>query len=162
MKNADNLIYDFCEQVSGLGSKLGCVLVQLPPSLAFEKSGIVQTFTLLQQNLRCAVVCEPRNRSWFSPDADTTLMQCNVSRVVADPQLFKSSPDAVAQNALAYYRLHGSPEIYYSDYKIDALQNYASSLRDESLTHTVWCIFDNTASGHAIANADTLQRLLDS
>lgn len=161
MKNADNLIYDFCEQVSGLGSKLGCVLVQLPPFLAFEKSGVVQTLTLLRQNSRCDVVCEPRHRSWFSHDADTTLMQCNVSRVVADPQLFKEISEAVAHIAPAYYRLHGSPEIYYSDYNVDALKNYATSIRNESLTRTVWCIFDNTASGHAIAHEDTLKQLLD-
>ena len=52
---------------------------------------------------------------------------------------------------LAYHRLHGSPRMYYSEYGSDVIATLAEQLR-ASLTDA-WCIFDNTASGAAAANA---------
>jgi len=44
----------------------------------------------------------------------------------------------------AYFRLHGSPRIYYSGYADAELQTLAPKLRQGD-----WCIFDNTAAFHA-------------
>ena len=55
---------------------------------------------------------------------------------------------------LAYFRMHGSPRVYYSDYSADALADVEQKLRDFSTTgNEVWCIFDNTAASHAFGNA---------
>ncbi|MEP7189080.1 MAG: DUF72 domain-containing protein, partial [Roseiflexaceae bacterium] len=51
---------------------------------------------------------------------------------------------------MAYYRLHGSPEMYtsaYSEPYLDALAQQIGSATP------VWCIFDNTALGAATMNA---------
>ena len=55
---------------------------------------------------------------------------------------------------LVYYRLHGSPRIYYSAYPPDALNTLAEALRAsaEQAIET-WCIFDNTAAGAATGDA---------
>jgi uncharacterized protein YecE (DUF72 family) len=55
---------------------------------------------------------------------------------------------------MAYWRMHGSPRIYYSDYSEDSLVRLASQLRDGD-----WCIFDNTVGYHAMGNALRLQEL---
>ncbi len=52
---------------------------------------------------------------------------------------------------LVYYRLHGSPVIYRSSYEDARLEAYADALRGEAAP--AWCIFDNTASSAAAANA---------
>jgi hypothetical protein len=55
-----------------------------------------------------------------------------------------------------YWRLHGAPRTYYSAYDENWLQTFAKQLQlheDVSLNNETWVIFDNTAPGHATANA---------
>ncbi len=52
-----------------------------------------------------------------------------------------------------YYRLHGSPRMYYSAYSEDFLRELAVKVRAVKAGATVWVIFDNTAAGAAIENA---------
>jgi uncharacterized protein YecE (DUF72 family) len=55
---------------------------------------------------------------------------------------------------VVYYRLHGSPRMYYSSYERAYLVNLAAHLdAARRQADAVWCIFDNTASGAAAANA---------
>ena len=68
-----------------LGSKLGPILVQLPPSLAFEPALVAPFFTLLRERHAGAVVCEPRHPSWFADDTDGLLKANWIGRVAADP-----------------------------------------------------------------------------
>ena len=70
LDNIDSLVSDFADEVSGLGSKLGVVLVQLPPSLEFTRKSIQVAFALLRKTFVCAIVCEPRHQSWFSDEID--------------------------------------------------------------------------------------------
>jgi len=60
-------------------------------------------------------------------------------------------------NGLAYFRLHGSPRVYYSKYRPDQIEWLAQQLGGLRSDHPVWCIFDNTAAGAATANALALQ-----
>lgn len=59
-------------------------------------------------------------------------------------------------DGLLYLRLHGSLEIYHSPYRPDALERIAARLVAEAARRPVWCIFDNTALGHATADALTV------
>jgi uncharacterized protein YecE (DUF72 family) len=166
--NAGALLQTFLEQAQGLGEKLGPLLVQLPPSLAFDEGTAHEFFTNLRElhpaskgptNL---IALEPRHATWFTPVADRLLREFEVSRVAADPP--KGSPLAArpgGDQRLHYYRLHGAPSTYYSDYSGAFLTSFAASLRKQSDTEETWVIFDNTALGHAAANALTLQKLLD-
>jgi len=104
------------------------------------------------------LACEARHPSWFDAEATQLLTALNVTRVIADPA--KGQPGAhVPTTAAIYARLHGSPRIYYSSYPPD----YLAQLQADIATHRaagrpVWCIFDNTASGAATANALIVQR----
>ena len=65
------------------------------------------------------------------------------------------------RGSLGYWRWHGSPRMYYDSYDDGRLRAFAAALRDAARPkHVPWCIFDNTAAGHAIANAARLQELL--
>ena len=61
---------------------------------------------------------------------------------------------------LVYYRLHGSPKVYYSAYPAEYLEALAVSLREAARTAPTWCIFDNTAQGAATADALALSERL--
>ena len=80
-----------------------------------------------------------------------------MARVMADPP---PVPEAAAHPAgyskLLYYRLHGSPRVYYSNYSVAYLTRLATAICADPYASEIWCIFDNTASGAAIDNALTL------
>jgi uncharacterized protein YecE (DUF72 family) len=61
---------------------------------------------------------------------------------------------------MAYWRLHGSPVMYRSNYA-DRIAGYAASLQSEIADdHETWCIFDNTASSAATGDALALAEAL--
>jgi uncharacterized protein YecE (DUF72 family) len=152
---------EFLAQVAGLGDRLGCLVVQLPPSLAFD-AGVVRRFLAdVRRRHAGAVALEPRHRSWFEPAADVLLSRFQVGRVLADPVLFDEAAAPGGWPGLVYLRLHGSPRRYWSAYDDALLVRLASRLRlarEEGAA--CWCILDNTAGGEAVGNATTLARLL--
>jgi uncharacterized protein YecE (DUF72 family) len=158
--NTGELLAVFLSQVSALGEKLGPLLVQLPPKLAYDEGTAHEFFTTLRELHTGAVVVEPRHATWFSPAVDRELRGFGVSRVAADPP--KGSPLAAnpgGDAALRYFRLHGAPRTYYSPYSDAFLKSLAKKLSEPSRAKETWVIFDNTALGHASENAVTLQEL---
>lgn len=147
-------LVDFLADIGRLGSKLGPVLVQLPPSLAFEP-GVAETFFAdLRDRHAGPVACEPRHASWFGASADQLLAALRIGRVGADPARHPTAGRPGGWPGLAYWRLHGSPRLYYSAYSRETLRHLADELRRAS--GEAWCIFDNTASGAAAENALSL------
>lgn len=144
----------FMDEVSGLGDKLGCLLVQLPPSLDFDPAAAEQFFVSLLAETSCAVVVEPRHTTWFGIEAGRVLRALGVSRVAADPAVVQAAAEPGGSSRVVYFRLHGSPNVYSSPYTESYLQGLAFRLRKYSKTNSpVWCMFDNTIKGEAAANA---------
>jgi uncharacterized protein YecE (DUF72 family) len=161
LAEADAPLAEFLKQVAGLGDKLGCLLVQLPPRLALDRKIAGAFFKRLRGSTAVPIACEPRHATWFTPSAEKLLAKHAIARVAADPALVPAAALPDDWSTLAYYRLHGSPRMYYSTYSPDYLQSLASALREQQSTRrAVWCIFDNTAVGAATENALELLKLL--
>ena len=165
LANTGALLQTFLDQATGLNAgpvpKLGPLLIQLPPSLAFDEPLAHDFFTTLRELYPASAVLEPRHTTWFSPIADRLLRDFNIARVAADPP--KGSPLAAIPGGaqhLHYYRLHGAPRTYYSNYSESELTHLAHILLAPSRATSLWVIFDNTALGHATVNALDLSRLL--
>src|SRR6185437_2982688 len=158
--NTGGALLEFFEAVGGLGEKLGPVLFQLPPKLAFDEGVAREFLSTLRELHPGAVVLEPRHASWFTPSADRLQRSFQIARVAADPP--KGSESAAQPGGwpgLRYWRLHGSPRTYYSDYDEAWLQAFAKRLQsqqDSSGEKEIWVIFDNTALGNATGNATRL------
>ena len=150
----------FLEQCTALAGKLGCLLIQLPPSFAFDADRIGAFLSLLRKRFGGAAVIEPRHRSWFDGAADALLVGWRIGRVAADPAIVPEAGDPGGDPRCVYFRLHGSPVMYSSSYSDDWLGAAAVRLRDRATNRAdVWCMFDNTARGGAIPNALTMKRL---
>ena len=157
----------FLAEASGLGDRLGVLLVQLPPSLPFDARVARTFFALLRESWDGPVACEPRHASWFEPAPDRTLTALRVTRVAADPARGDAAavpggwlgPEGDGAGALLYYRWHGSPRIYWSRYDDAWLARQAATLARWPAGTVPWVIFDNTASGAATANALELRSL---
>jgi uncharacterized protein YecE (DUF72 family) len=147
----------FMQSVGGLEQKLAVLLVQLPPGGIFDESVASAFFDVLRQETSAHLVCEARNPSWFANEATSLFEAYGITRVVADPVPTGCEFAAQTTARFAYFRLHGSPRMYYSPYSIDYLKGVAAVAGAAAET---WCIFDNTAAGAAWSDAATLQRLI--
>lgn len=153
----------FLGETSGLGVKRGPVLVQLPPSFAFDEPLANVFFGQLRDRFEGDVVFEPRHDTWFTDAVDSMLVRWRVARVAADPARVPVAAEPGGYERIVYYRLHGSPRIYYSSYPPDILETVSQTLERKSAQGiTAWCIFDNTALGAATTDALTVKsHLLD-
>src|SRR5690606_4776789 len=106
------------------------------------------------------LACEPRHASWFTPRAEDLFACHGVSRVGADPPRVPGGDTPLASGHWRYWRWHGSPRIYYSEYDEAALRALADDLRTAKGPGQRWVIFDNTAHGFAVANAVRLRELV--
>ncbi len=161
LQDAEGLLETFLAQAGGLGDNLGCLLVQLPPSLSFDAAVADRFFAALRSRTSVRVACEPRHPSWFLPGADDLLANLGVARVAADPARVPAAAETGGWAGMAYYRLHGSPRTYYSAYSEEHIIALASRIREAAEAgRQAWCIFDNTTLGAATGNAlDLLSRL---
>lgn len=160
LRDCGDLLDAFSAEVVGLGDKLGVLLLQLPPSFPADVDAAANFFAELGARLSAPVAIEPRHRSWFTPEVDRALADLGVARVAADPARASGADSPGGWRGLDYYRWHGSPRIYFSDYDAPALVSLRARL-DESVTSgaRAWCVFDNTASGAALGNALTIARM---
>jgi uncharacterized protein YecE (DUF72 family) len=81
LNNCDAMLDRFLDEVTGLGDRLGVLLVQLPPKLAFDEPAAGRFFADLQARIVTPVALEPRNASWFSPDLEGWLAQHRIARI---------------------------------------------------------------------------------
>lgn len=161
LRGVGDALSAFFDQVAGLERKLGGVLVQLPPSLKFDARTASTFFAMLRRRTAVPVACEPRHASWFEGTANELWNRYGVSRVAADPARLPAAAEPVGDaGAWSYWRWHGLPRIYYSQYDDAALGQLAASLCAHGRAKApAWCILDNTAAGHAVADAARLQVL---
>ena len=161
LRVADAAMSAFVDQVASLGDKLGCLLLQLPPSLALNRPEALSFFSTLRGLTRAPVACEPRHVSWFTAAAAELMRDAGIACVHAHPPPTPGIERAGDPHTL-YIRLHGAPNIYYSAYNnafLDAVAEQIAVARGSQ--RQVWCIFDNTARGEAIPNALTLMQRLE-
>lgn len=158
LRDVDALLDAFMEEAGGLGRRLGRLLVQLPPSLAFDAEVADRFFSGLRGRAgeRIGIACEPRHASWATPQAAALWLKHRVARVAADPPRFPGN-QLPAGPAPPYVRWHGSPRMYYDGYSDAQLEVLARQVGGK---RGAWVIFDNTAHGHATANALALRSML--
>lgn len=154
------LLDRFLDEVGGLGRTLGALLLQLPPSQVLDTRRAGSFFRALRRRSPVPVVCEPRHASWFSTQADALLQRHAISRAAVDPARVAAGALPGGAQGWHYWRWHGSPRMYYSDYPDAALADLAAQVvHQPGKAQAPWVIFDNTAHGFAIANALRLKEL---
>jgi uncharacterized protein YecE (DUF72 family) len=146
----DEPLLRFLGTSAELGAKRDVLLVQLPPSFAYDVRLAEDFFVRLRTGYGGRIACEARHASWFDEPAAAMLEAHGVVRVEADPPAVPV-PERAQSSAFRYVRLHGSPRIYYSEYSDAALAEIARDL--STATVAGWCIFDNTAAGAATSDA---------
>jgi len=155
-KGTERMLTDFYETTGkGLKEKLGCVLFQLPPTQAYDEAKL----ELIMDSLDPAFnnVVEFRHMTWWNSEvykklSDKKIVFCGMSH----PQL----PEDVVQNhRTLYYRFHGVPELYRSEYKKQTLERVAGEIKKSGKTKTAFIYFNNDITAAAIKNAHQLEKI---
>lgn len=156
LQGCEAALDSFLAQCGELGEKLGCLLVQLPPSLSFDEAVARRFFEALRRRSDKPVVVEPRHATWRS--AQTLLIDLQVGQVAASPPRFGLDGRPSGWPGIAYWRLHGVPVLYHSAYSDPCLRQLGAQVTRTHVQGAItWCIFDNTASGAAVGDALTVR-----
>jgi len=162
LRGAEGVLSAFLDDIAPLGTRLGCLLVQLPPSFAWIEEDVAAFFATLRDRYHGDVAVEPRHASWFADACDTMFQRYRLSRVAADPARVPTAAIPGGWRECVYWRLHGSPRTYYSSYDDSELDRIAAAIvAARQKASTVWCIFDNTTLGAATGNAVALKNRIE-
>lgn len=155
LNDCEQLISDFYEATQlGLKEKLGCILFQFPPKFDYNEQRLKLLIDLLNPGLKNVV--EFRHLSWFEDEVYKKLAKNNI---IFSGQSYPSAlPDDVIQNtATVYYRFHGKPVLYKSEYDIGVIKAFKNQIQDN--LNEVFVYFNNTWGTGALQNAQQLQGL---
>ncbi|MBM4271959.1 MAG: DUF72 domain-containing protein [Deltaproteobacteria bacterium] len=156
LQDPDESLGRFFRAARSLGEKLGPVLFQLPPALAYNRD-VFSRFceTLDKYRHRCAL--EIRHKSWLEERVLATLETHGIAFCISDTAGRYPYSEAVTADFI-YIRLHGSRKLYVSDYTEEELQAWAEKITRWGRDTYVY--FDNDFAGHAPGNAASLKRIL--
>lgn len=145
----------FYHSASRLGSKLGPLLFQLPPSLTYDAHLMESFLARLDPSFRHAV--EIRHSSWLTSEFFTQLQHKNTAFCISDTAGRYPYQEEITAD-FVYIRLHGSRKLYASEYTKEELEIWAKKIQDWGRETFVY--FDNDFGGYAVRNAKMLKKLL--
>ena len=140
----------------GLKEKMGVVLFQLPGQFAYSTEKLHKIIAQLDYSF--TNVIEFRNEGWWRKDVMQLLKKNNIGFCgVSFPKL---PEDAVINTTMPYYRFHGVPKLFYSQYSKAFVKKIYKQLATKKSAKTIYVYFNNTATQAAINNARYLQTLI--
>lgn len=141
-----------------LGTKLGPLLVQLPPGLKRDLILLQDFLDLLPPDILAAI--EFRHTSWYEEETFKLLSAKKRALCVHDLQGSEAPLLATAQ--FVYVRLHGPQRGYTGSYTQEQLAHWATTISAWlAAGKDVWVYFNNDIGGHAVHNARELRSLLE-
>ena len=141
---------EFCNHIySGLKGKLAGFLFQLPPSFQFSEENLEKILQTL--NLDYLNVVEFRHNSWWIPEVFEALKTKNI--VFCGVSIPREIPDdfIINNDEFAYYRLHGVPQMFKSEYSEKEIADLAGKIKN--FKGTSYIFFNNTYGTSGITNA---------
>lgn len=156
-RDAQQMLNDFNGTArEALAEKLGCVLFQFPPNFVYEEERLFRITEMLDTSVKN--VLEFRHDSWWNESVYETLRRENVIFCgMSHPQL---PDDVIITSDTLYYRFHGVPHLYNSQYELPKLEQVAQAMSGAG-NRQAYVYFNNTADGHAITNAKQLQGICE-
>ncbi len=147
-----------------LEDKLGCIVIQLPPSFKTETKKLEKFFSFFTARARTLkyppdIAIEFRNAYWFTKDVYTLLKKYNIALVSAQSSRYPGVREITAD--IGYIRLHGPEKLFASEYSTEQLQDWAAFIMKASKkTKRIYVYFNNDFHGYALKNAKELSELL--
>ncbi len=157
LKDPQESIQRFFQNVNALEEKLGPILFQLPPGWSVNEERLAAFLAVLPPYYRYTF--EFRHPSWYTPGVYALLQKYNAAFCIYELEYHMSPLQVTAD--FVYVRLHGPETKYAGSYSESALQWWASKcLEWQQQGLDVYVYFDNDQLGYAAFNAQRLQQLV--
>ncbi|MDH6253586.1 uncharacterized protein YecE (DUF72 family) [Chryseobacterium sp. H1D6B] len=151
-------ISEFCSHIQQhLKEKLAGFLYQFPPSFKYSKENIDLILSNLDFNF--LNVIEFRHESWWTEEVFEILKKKNI--IFSGVSFPGNLPEEVVINnqEVLYYRLHGKPILYKSEYSEEFLNDLAEKIQKPQCISFIF--FNNTWGTAAIKNSLYLKKILE-
>ncbi|WP_232718438.1 DUF72 domain-containing protein [Gordonia metallireducens] len=146
----------FLDRAAGLGTKLGPVLLQLPPNLQAQPDALAATLELFPDTVQ--VVVEPRHESWWTDEVRDVLERHHAALCWADRKSRSLTPLWRTAD-FGYLRLHDGTAKRPMSYGVQAIDSWLRRLWDMFDDECdVYVYFNNDPGCAAIDNARTMIR----
>lgn len=154
----ESLLHDFYGSVrAGLREKMGCVLFQLPPQVAYTPQMLDRLLSAVDYSFQNTF--EFRHESWWNEEV---FAQFKKHRLIFCGVSFPRLPPVVIGTSFGlYYRFHGVPVLYKSLYPEEFIADIYHQIKMIN-TSGAWIYFNNTWGDAAIINSRYLQSLVES
>lgn len=150
LKDPEEPVSNFIDNIKTMEEKLGPILFQLPPRWHFNIHRLRDFLKILPGNLRYAF--EFRDTTWFERETYEALSEYNASFCIYEFDRTVSPKELTAD--FVYVRLHGPDGPYRGKYTKDSLAGWADNLkRWTGEGREVYLYFDNDEKGYAVENA---------
>jgi uncharacterized protein YecE (DUF72 family) len=157
LKDPQESIQRFFENVNALEEKLGPILFQLPPSWKVNEERLAAFLAALPPYYRYTF--EFRDQSWYTPGVLELLRRYKAAFCIYDLDYHLSPLEVTAD--FVYVRLHGPGAKYAGSYSEEALTDWAEKcVAWQRQGLDVYVYFDNDLDSHAAFNAKRLQELV--
>lgn len=145
----------FYRQARSLGTKLGCILFQLPPSIVRDDALLAEFLSALSPEFRNVI--EFRDPSWLVPEVFDVLRGGSTALCIVSSTRVPAV--AALTTKTAYFRFHGLTAGYRHDYSDEELRHWAGVMKSTGAAET-FAYFNNDYQAFAAANALRLRELL--
>jgi uncharacterized protein YecE (DUF72 family) len=146
----------FLDRASGLGGKLGPVLLQLPPTLRLDLGALDEVLARFPSSVKVAV--EPRHASWWVPETRELLEKHQAALCWSD-RLGRPVAPTWRTADFGYLRLHEGRARPHPRYGKAALRSWVTRIAESYDTEPVYVYFNNDPGGAAIADASAFAAL---
>jgi len=144
----------------GRARKIGALLLQLPPSFAYERLGDLASFLEgLPSDFRYAV--EFRHPSWLKEETWSLLRKHNVAYTIVDEPLLPPDVQITADFAYVRWHGHGTAPWFNFRYKDEQLQEWVPKINEIGRqTKETYGFFNNHFHGYAPENCLRIMEML--
>jgi uncharacterized protein YecE (DUF72 family) len=152
LRDADDDVRDFLDRAKLLGERLGCVLFQCPPSLAYDRA-LIESFVGYLPPAPPRFAMEFRHPSWA--EARDLLRSQGIAWCVAETDERDPGPEDLSWEPLGYLRLRKT------EYSDEELKGWAGRIGPAlSAGSDVFCYFKHEEEGASPRMAKRLEAML--
>lgn len=157
LKEPEEPVHRLTAAASGLGERLGPVLVQLPPNMAFAPERLAACLDAFPYGVKVAV--EPRHASWWK-DETRAVLACRDAPLCWSDRLGRPQSPLWRTASWGYVRLHEGAARERPRYGERALRSWVRRIGDAWPAETqVYVYFNNDSGGAAIRDAARFARI---
>jgi uncharacterized protein YecE (DUF72 family) len=150
------LLQEHFQNLQVLKHKLGCILIQTPPSLKYDLS-ILETFlkfltkSVKPLEYKPDFAIEFRNKNWFTDELYALLKKYNIAFTIAQSSRYPFVKVRTAD--FLYIRFHGPKELFASLYSHAEMDEWKEYIDKVPKAKKAYVYFNNDFYAYAIDNA---------